>query len=76
MRGPLGKVVAMLLPWPAREHRQAAVEAARAEKERSRKGAADAAVISAAIERLAAQNHFATLLAEQIVRQHRRGGTT
>lgn len=61
----------MLLPWPSRQHRQAAVDAARREKERSRAGAADAALIGASIERLAAQNHFAMLLAEQIMRQRR-----
>lgn len=63
----------MLLPWPARRQRQEAISDARREKERSQSSAAHAAVIERDIARMAEHNHFAALLAEQIMQQ-RHGG--
>ena len=61
----------MLLPWPSRDQRRAAVEAARQEKLRSQSAAAHAADIEQALERMAAENHFAASIAEQVMRRHR-----
>ena len=63
----------MLLPWPARHQRQAAISAARDQKERSRESASHAAAIGADIARMAERNHFAAIITEEIMRQHRRG---
>ena len=71
MTSRLGKAVAMLLPWPSRTQRHAAIEAARQEKLRSRSSAAQAADLEAAIARMAAENHWSALIAEQIARRHR-----
>ncbi len=49
----------MLLPWPPRRERQAAIEQARAEKVRSQAAAEKAAVIEADIERAREENSFA-----------------
>lgn len=67
------KAVAMLLPWPGAHVRKAAIGEARAQKERSRAGAAQAAAITSQIERMAADNHFAASIAEQIIARHHRG---
>ena len=64
----------MLLPWPSRAQRAASIEAARQEKVRSRSASAHAAGIEADIERMAAENHFAHAIAEQIASRHRKGG--
>ncbi len=58
----------MLLPWPSRHERQAAIEAARREKEQSQATAAHAAVIERDIRRMMEANHFARAIAEQIIR--------
>lgn len=56
----------MILPWPSRGERKAAIARARAQRQRARAqrvaaeaGAAHAAQVKAAIERLSARNHFA-----------------
>ena len=67
----LRRVVALLLPWPGKSTRTAAIEAARRQKETSRQGAAHAAVIGQDIERMARENHFAELIARQIMQGHR-----
>jgi hypothetical protein len=64
----------MLLPWPPRYQRREAISDARREKERSRSSAAHAAVIGRDITRMAEANHFASILADEIMRQHRRRG--
>ena len=69
----LRKAVAVLLPWPSRNQRHAAIEAARQEKIRSRSSAEHAASIEQAIEQMAADNHFASSIAEQITARHHRG---
>ena len=61
----------MLLPWPARHERQEAVSAARAEKEQSQARAAHAAVIEQDIQRIREGNHYAAVIAEQIMRGER-----
>lgn len=71
VQGILGRLARMLFPWPRRHVRHAAIAAAREQKERSQRGAADAHAITAQIERLAAENHFAARIAEQLVARHR-----
>lgn len=68
------RLIALLIPWPARHQRAEAIEAARAQKEVSRAGAAHAAVIEGDIRRMAAQNGFAELLAAQIMSGRRPRG--
>lgn len=63
-----------ILPWTPRRLRKAAIERARGEKESSRKAAAEAAQVEAAIERMAARNHFAASIARQIAARHQEGG--
>ena len=63
----------MPFPWPAKTSRHAAIAAARAEKERSRAGAARAELIRRQIEAMHAQNHFSALIADQIIARHARG---
>lgn len=67
----------VLFPWPSRQRRQEAIGQARDQKERSRSSAAHAALIERDIERMADRNHFAALIAEQLVQQqrHPRGET-
>ncbi len=74
MRRRLGRLMAMIFPWPARHQRQAAVAAAAAEKDRSRSSAARAAVIQQDIERMAAVNHFAERIRASLIQGHRNGG--
>ena len=61
----------MLLPWPSRSERQAAISAARREKERSRASADRAADVERQIRQMAEENHFASLITEQIMRGQR-----
>lgn len=60
--------MARLLPWPLRSQRAEAIAAARAQKEASRHGAAHAAAISADIERMTADNHFADAIRASLAR--------
>jgi exopolyphosphatase/pppGpp-phosphohydrolase len=69
----LGRLAAVLLPWPARQERQEAIDRARAEKERSRAAAAHAAEIGADIDRLHHQNHIAERVAASLIRGHQNG---
>ena len=71
MRRLLGRMMAVILPWPSRTSRQQAITAARDQKERSRAGADHAAAIERDITAMAERNHFAGLLAEEIMRQRR-----
>lgn len=63
-----------LFPWTPRHMRKAAIARARTEKETSRAGAAEAAQVEAAIERMAERNGFAQAIARQIVMRHQEGG--
>lgn len=63
-----------LLPWPSRRERRAAIAAARAQKAASRRAAAHADNVRAAIDRMIADNHFAQRIANQIIARH--GGDT
>ena len=56
----------MLLPWPAKQDRQADIAAARGEKERSQAAAARAAAIERDIRRLADDNHWAAAVARSL----------
>lgn len=66
----------MPFPWPAKILRHKAIAAARAEKDRSRAGAARAEVLRRQIEVLREQNHFAAALVDQIISRHEEGGAT
>lgn len=63
-----------VFPWPRSDARRAAIDAARAEKERSRASAAQAAGIAGQIRRMAQENHFAQAIAEQLIARHQREG--
>ena len=58
-----------LFPWPSRVQRKAAIDRARSEREQSRRGAADAVAVTADLERMWRENHFAEILADQIMRR-------
>jgi len=64
----------MSFPWPSRTSRHEAIATARGEKERSQASAAKAAGIRVQIERMAAENHFAARIAEDIIARHRGRG--
>ena len=66
--------MSVIFPWQGKERRREAIAGARAEKERSRLGATRAAVIERDIARMAERNHFAQIIADQIMRQHQGGG--
>jgi hypothetical protein len=61
----------MLFPWPHRDERTAAVHAAAAEKDRSCRDAAVAAKLERQIAAMAEENHFAEVLASQIIARHK-----
>lgn len=66
MRARLGRLMALLFPWPARTQRVQAIADATAQRERSQAGAVRDTAIGRDIERLAAMNHIAARIAEQI----------
>lgn len=63
--------MSVLLPWPSRHERQAAIGRARAGKEQSRREAASADGIRRDIERMAAVNHFAESIRASLIEGHR-----
>lgn len=65
--------MARLLPWPLKHQRAAAIQAARAQKEASRRGAAHAAAIGADIERMTADNHFAAAIRASLLEGRGKG---
>jgi acyl-CoA reductase-like NAD-dependent aldehyde dehydrogenase len=69
----LRRIPSMPFPWPAKNHRHEAIAAARAEKDRSQAGAERAEVLRRQIEAMREQNHFASIIVDQIIRQHREG---
>ena len=69
----LRRLMTVLLPWPNREERLAAIGRAREQKERSRLGADHAAAVAEDIERMRRENHFAQLIAEQLMRGYGNG---
>lgn len=71
LREVLGRVTGMLLPWPSRRERRAAIDAATQEKVQSQATAAHAATIERDIRRMMEANHFAEVIAEQIIRGRR-----
>jgi hypothetical protein len=72
MRFP-GRLMSVLLPWPAKAQRRAAIDRARGEKERSQAAAAHAEILEGQVRRMAAENHFAGKLADHIMRQYKGG---
>jgi hypothetical protein len=60
-----------LLPWPERGERQAAIDKARRDKERSRRQVEHAVREEETIRAMVAQNHFAAAITEQILARHR-----
>lgn len=73
-RGPLGGIMDRLLPWPGRRDRQAAIRAARQERDASRAAADDAGDVEAAIRRMTAGNHWAQAIASELAAPRRRRG--
>lgn len=69
----LRRVMGAMFPWPARAERKAAIAQARTGREQAEARAAHAAEVRADIERMAARNHFAQAIAEQIALRHQRG---
>lgn len=64
-----------MLPWPGPRERQAAIRAARREKERSQAGAREAVGLEAQIWRLKRENHFAARIIDDIITGYEeRGG--
>lgn len=72
-RGPVGRAMDKLLPWPAKSRRKAAITQARAARERAEASRDHAVRVSADIRRLAADNHFAESIAAQIAHGRNRG---
>jgi hypothetical protein len=69
----LRKLMMAIFPWPRRAERQAAIRRARSEKEQSQRGADHALAIELDIQRMREENHFATSIAEQLMRRHSGG---
>jgi hypothetical protein len=59
-----------VFPWPAKRDRRAAIGAAAAEHKASRERAAESKIVRQQINRLAAANHYADAITEQILRGH------
>jgi hypothetical protein len=59
-------MIAAVTPWPARAERKAAVRAAAAEKDRSRRSRTQAKAIETQINQIAAANHWASAVAESL----------
>lgn len=72
MKAWLGRLMAVIFPWPARHQRMQAIAAAAAQKNHSRAGAASADAIRQDIERMAAVNHFAESIRASLAEGHRR----
>lgn len=66
----LRRLPSMPFPWPAKSRRHEAIAAARAEKDRSRAGRARAEVLTRQIEAMREQNHFASIIVDQIIQRH------
>jgi hypothetical protein len=73
MRKAVKRLAAAALPWPGRHQRKAAIEAARAEADKSRHSARAARAVAADLERMRADNHFALSIAHQITRHRSQG---
>jgi hypothetical protein len=62
-----------LFPWPTRAERRHRIEVARAGATASRREAEKASHIERDLRRIVAENHFASSIAEQIIRRHVQG---
>jgi len=67
------KAGTVIFPWPSPGERQAAIEAARAEKEQSRATAGKADLLAADIGYMHGTNHWAETIADQITARYREG---
>ena len=67
----MGKVAAVVFPWPSRESRQAAIRDARREKEQSQADATLAVGISAEIEKLAVEHDRSAAAVAAVVSEGR-----
>lgn len=66
VRGAMDK----LFPWPGRAERKAAIALARGNREAAEARAAHAARVQEQIRQIAEQNHFAEIIARQIITRH------
>ena len=64
----LRKVAGVVLPWPGRDERAAAVTSAQMERERSQEAARKASDLEKQIRKMTHDNHFAAMIAQQILR--------
>lgn len=62
------KVASTVFPWPLKHEREAALRAARQEKEWSQAAAHRAGTIDRQLRQMAADDQFAARIAEQIIR--------
>jgi len=69
----LRKVAGMLRTWPPKHERQAAIAAARRERERSEAGVPEARRVAQDLRRLST-NHYANDIVRQILRGHQPNG--
>lgn len=58
----------MLLPWPARDTRAAAITSAQRERAHSEAAARKAAGLEKQIRQMTQDNHFAEMIARQIIK--------
>lgn len=63
-----------LFPWPARAERKAAIAQARGNREAAEARAAHAAHVQEQIRQIAAENHFAEIIAAQLAQGRRHRG--
>ena len=62
-----------MFPWPAKHERKAAVKAARDEHQASREQAARSRIVKQQIDRLSGANHYADIIAGDIIHGHKGG---
>ena len=62
------KIITVIFPWPGRHERAMTIAAARRERERSEVEARNAEILKHRLHKMAAENHFADMIADQIIR--------
>jgi hypothetical protein len=67
----IGRLTAVIFPWPSRESRQAAIGAARREKERSVAGAAAAGIVRRQIELMTTEHDRSAAAVAAVVSEGR-----
>lgn len=58
----------LMLPWPGRHERKAAIDKAKAERERSERARIHAQKLEDQLQRIMDENHFAQKIAESLMR--------